>query len=228
MSTVSRLAARRVLQALAVACAVAPASASQQIQWERCELPGPRARSYCAAVPVPENYDAPAARSLPLQAITYRPLTQGIEAEPVFVLHDTPGLTRPSVLRSSAGLATALASTHQIVFVTPRGTSTAEALACPDAAGTPMSLASPAALLRACRAALASRADLARYRSTDDARDLDRVRDALGAGRVTLYGTGYGARVALEYMRLYPARVHTAVLAAPAPAGAASGAGVAP
>jgi pimeloyl-ACP methyl ester carboxylesterase len=75
----------------------------------------------------------------------------------------------------------------------------------------------PAASVRICRDSLSRVADLTRYTTADIADDLDVVRRALGYPQLNLYGTSYGTRLALAYLRRHPSSVRTAVLKAVAP-----------
>jgi pimeloyl-ACP methyl ester carboxylesterase len=49
-------------------------------------------------------------------------------------------------------------------------------------------------------------------RSTDIARDMDRIRQALGAPRINYYGFSYGTYLAQVYNQLFPGRVRRLVL----------------
>jgi pimeloyl-ACP methyl ester carboxylesterase len=57
------------------------------------------------------------------------------------------------------------------------------------------------------------------YGTTQAVQDLERVRHAIGAERVNIFGASYGTRVGLTYMRMHPERVRSAVLAGVAPPG---------
>jgi pimeloyl-ACP methyl ester carboxylesterase len=52
---------------------------------------------------------------------------------------------------------------------------------------------------------------LAHMRTTDVARDVDRIRRALGAGRINFYGYSYGTYLGQVYATLFPARVRRMV-----------------
>ncbi len=58
--------------------------------------------------------------------------------------------------------------------------------------------------------------DLPQVNSTGAADDLDHLRDALGADRLTVLGRGWGATLATVYADRYPGRVRAAVLDGPA------------
>jgi pimeloyl-ACP methyl ester carboxylesterase len=53
---------------------------------------------------------------------------------------------------------------------------------------------------------------LAHMRTTDSARDMDRIRAALGASRINYYGFSYGTYLGQVYETLFPARVRRMVL----------------
>ena len=75
----------------------------------------------------------------------------------------------------------------------------------------------PPARVTACRDSLARVADLARYTTAVLVDDLDAIRAALGYQRINLYGTSYGTRAALGYLRRHEDRVRSVVLKAVAP-----------
>src|SRR3546814_3248756 len=68
-----------------------------------------------------------------------------------------------------------------------------------------------------CRDELSQRADLHFYTTTDAVRDLDAVRQAIGADKINLLGISYGTRVAQQYARAYPQHTRTLVLDSVAP-----------
>ncbi len=70
-----------------------------------------------------------------------------------------------------------------------------------------------------CRRALEARADLSQYSTEASARDLEALRQALGAGKLDLAGLSYGTWLAQAYMKLYPERVRSAALIGTVPIG---------
>jgi pimeloyl-ACP methyl ester carboxylesterase len=70
----------------------------------------------------------------------------------------------------------------------------------------------PAPEVEACRARLAAHAALDHYTTADAAEDLDAVRRALGYETLNLFGSSYGTRVVLEYLRRHSAHVRSAML----------------
>jgi len=67
------------------------------------------------------------------------------------------------------------------------------------------------------RHALEQRADLTKYTTSIAMDDLDDVRAWLGYDRINLFGTSYGTRAALVYMRQHPEHVRSAILLGVAP-----------
>ncbi len=70
-----------------------------------------------------------------------------------------------------------------------------------------------AAHIRDCMREFAGEADFGAFNTRESALDIDDLRIALGVDRVNLVAISYGTQLALEYMRLFPDRVASAVLA---------------
>ncbi|HUE96755.1 MAG TPA: alpha/beta fold hydrolase [Longimicrobiaceae bacterium] len=70
-----------------------------------------------------------------------------------------------------------------------------------------------APFLEECAGQWGGRADLSAYNTVESAEDLESLRVALGAEKLTLWGISYGTHLALAYIRAHPERVHRAVLA---------------
>lgn len=116
-----------------------------------------------------------------------------------------------------------LNDTYDLVFVDVRGTGGSAPLTCdlypPAQPATWFAQLWPDAALRACRTALASKANLDLYTTDITADDLEDVRAALRADRVVLFGGSYGTMLYLDYIRRHPAHVESAVLEGVAPPG---------
>src|SRR3546814_13319696 len=70
-----------------------------------------------------------------------------------------------------------------------------------------------------CRDELSQRADLHFYTTTDAVRDLDAVRQAIGADKINLLGISYGTRAAQQSARAYPQHTRTRLHHSVAPKG---------
>ncbi|MCZ6656466.1 MAG: alpha/beta hydrolase [Gammaproteobacteria bacterium] len=73
-------------------------------------------------------------------------------------------------------------------------------------------LAAQAASLPECLTYFEDDVDLSAWHTDANADDIDALRQALGADRVTLWGTSYGSHLALAYLKKYPDNVHRMIL----------------
>lgn len=96
---------------------------------------------------------------------------------------------------------------HDLLFVDQRGSGGSDAVEC-------RSVATPAGVRR-CAEALGPRRPF--WTTKETALDLEDVRAAVGVEKLSLLGISYGAKVAGEYARRFPARTERIVLDSPAP-----------
>ena len=174
----------------------------------------------CGALEVAENRAIAGGRRIALRVVVAdADSVNGRVPDPLFVLAGGPGQAA-SALAPFASEAFGLVRRHRdLVMIDARGTGGSSPLGCalvrsPRDVGTAFY---PAASVRACRDSLSRIADLAQYTTEAIVADLDEVREALGYERVNVYGTSYGSRLALAYLRRHPARVRSMVLKAIAP-----------
>jgi pimeloyl-ACP methyl ester carboxylesterase len=99
---------------------------------------------------------------------------------------------------------------RDIVLADQRGTGASQGLACPQEHVRAADAAAVEAYVRRCFAHLGVPAE--RLTTASAADDLERVRRALGYGRIDVYGSSYGATLAQAYLRHYPRSVRTATL----------------
>jgi pimeloyl-ACP methyl ester carboxylesterase len=186
-----------------------------------------RVSARCGTIEVPEDWSRPAGRRIALRAAVIEAEDPQGPPDPVLPLAGGPGQAIVEVYPAIAGAFARLARDRDVVLVDQRGTGGSAPLACeedlPDPSLEPVSGEAEARKVAACARALSARADLARYRTDDFARDLDRARQVLGYDRVNLVGFSYGSRAALVYARLFPDRVRTLVLDGVAPVDMAVG-----
>lgn len=191
------------------------------IAFEPCALAGPGGSSVeaqCATLEVPEDHDAPDGRRIEL-AIALVPAKGLAEPDPIYMIAGGPG---QSAIESFPMLAEAFSDARRnrhVVLVDARGTGGSNPLHCPGFSDE-ATLADPAndsleAVVRmteACRDELQARADLRLYTTGEHVRDLDLVRERLGADRINLVGVSYGTRVAQQYAATYPQHTRALVL----------------
>ncbi len=211
-----QLAARTIPIVLFSLVAVGPGSAQDgvpRLNLEPCEIEGVTGAE-CGTLTVYEDREANSGRTLDLY-VTVVPATHpDPEPDPVYVLTGGPGsaATRGA---ASAGRSP-LNAQRAYVFMDQRGTGRSNGLFCQVRDDEPVD-----ALLRElfdrervarCREELSEQADLTLYTTPLAMDDLDDLRQALGHERINLWGTSYGTRAALVYIRRHGEHVRSAVL----------------
>jgi pimeloyl-ACP methyl ester carboxylesterase len=214
----------------------APERKLGRIAFKPCTLSPPlgaaSVEAQCGTLSVLENPAQPNGRRLALN-IAWLPADESgnHDPDPVFLIAGGPG---QSATESFAALIPAFKDVRKnrdLLLVDQRGTGKSNALQCKfddeDKAASSKGEDVPAdpdespeaarKMAEECRDQLASKADLRFYTTTDAIRDLDAVRDAIGAQQVNLMGVSYGTRVAQQYAMRYPQRTRTIVLDSVAP-----------
>ncbi|MCX5381274.1 alpha/beta hydrolase [Streptomyces sp. NBC_00091] len=202
----------------------APAPAAAGLRWADCKTPR-YPTLQCASLKVPLDHEQPAGRQISL-ALTRVPHTAATSQGPLLVNPGGPGGSG----RTLAGfIASALpkdvAAQYDVIGFDPRGVGKSEpALDCgaghfkpvrPDS--VPRDGATERANLERVRSFAVScqekHADVLPYVGTvSAARDLEVLRTALGAERLSYFGYSYGTYLGAVYAKLHPERVHRLVL----------------
>lgn len=208
----------------APAPAGSPAAAAAALNWAGCATPR-YPTLQCASLRVPLDHDRPGGRQISL-ALTRVPHTAASSQGPLLVNPGGPGGSG----RALAGfVASALpqdvAAQYDVIGFDPRGVGKSEpVLDC--AAGhfkpvRPDSVPRDAATERANLERVRSFAESCGTRHADvlphvgtvsAARDIEAVRVALGAERISYFGYSYGTYLGAVYAKLHPGRVHRLVL----------------
>ena len=200
----------------------------------------PTQAAYCTTFDVPEDWDTPQGRHIGLRVALVRGSAPDNDPDIVAFLDGGPGGAATEDYPPIAPALAPLRKRHHLLLVDQRGTGGSNALDCGDdialdtdkpapparaatfsgaprrAAGEPGPAQRRAATQR-CIAALAPRAALQFYTTTDAVRDLEAVRQALGGPPLDLVGVSYGTRVAQHYAARYPQSVRSIVLDSPVP-----------
>ena len=177
------------------------------------------ARVDCGFINVPLRYDVPSPE-IQIAYARIRAARPGA-ADATLLLGGGPG---EKILRSlgpvsrPGGLGPLLARTRDLILIDQRGVGrSTPALECPIG-GVPRGQ-TLAGLFVQCAARLrAAGNDLSAYNTLNDVRDLDQVRQALGYPQLNLFGSSYGARLALEALRGEPPWIRSVVLSSAIPA----------
>lgn len=167
----------------------------------------------CGRLVVAENPAEPAGRTIALRVAVIRALDRHRTREPLFIVAGGPGQAATDFYVAYASAFAPAQRTHDVVLVDQRGTGGSNRLRCefpPDFEVATPSAARVRELSAACRRGLAGRPEF--YTTSLAVRDLDAVRAALGAERISLYGISYGTRVVEHYLRRYRAHVGAVVL----------------
>jgi pimeloyl-ACP methyl ester carboxylesterase len=197
---------------------------------QRCEIgrEGPAgvgtAAAYCASFDVPEDWQRPSGRHISLRVAIVNSQAARSEPDMVVLLDGGPGEAATEDYPALAPELAPLRSRRSILLLDQRGTGGSNALRCPEplheSAHAPAArpdLAADSALLRNCLAAVRTHAAPEHYTTTDAVRDLEALRQALGAPTLDLLGISYGTRVAQQYAAAYPQAVRSIVLDSPVP-----------
>jgi pimeloyl-ACP methyl ester carboxylesterase len=205
---VRRLAAGVALSAAAALAFAAPPAGA--LTFTRC-ADGTSFRCARVAVPLDRSGAVPGTVNL---FVERRPPTTGAARGTVLALAGGPGQAATPLTADFVTVLGPALRTRDLIVLDQRGTGKSGLLRCsglerldtrPDA-----SPAVVAAAGEACANALGSAR--AHYTTIHSVEDVEAVRQALGAPRLTLYGTSYGAKVAEAYAKRYPAQVDGLIL----------------
>jgi pimeloyl-ACP methyl ester carboxylesterase len=201
---------------------VPPLAPPPPITWTACPT---GVGVQCGTVPVPLDYRHPGAGTLDV-AVTRIPAPGGTAADGVLLVNPGgPAESGNQILPLLyPNLPARVRDAFDVVSFDPRGTGSSDLLRCgtdlsavtsalpvPARAGDPLP-GTPvfAGIPPACRAA--APALTPHVDTVDTARDMDRIRQALGVSTVSYYGLSYGTVLGTAYATLFPHRVRAMVL----------------
>jgi len=200
----------------------APAVAADALDWQPCGGP-----FQCASLDVPRNHADPRGPRWQLPLIRLQSSGPGEPLGTIVYNPGGPGLSGVTELRQRPAELEALRSRYDLVSFDLRGTAgSVPAIQCLSAAEqadiqnqvsaprTPLQITTANRLARmvADRCQEHFSAWLPFVGTRDGARDLDRVREALGEARLNYLGVSYGTYLGAIYAELFPERVGRFVL----------------
>jgi pimeloyl-ACP methyl ester carboxylesterase len=180
-----------------------------------CSLPGLEEPLRCGTLFVPETRGSASTRSIPLRVVVVPALAAQPLGDPWVELVGGPGNAASDFARQFVEDLAYIRQSRDVVLIDQRGTGGSNPLYCPELSLHQISsfpARFPTDDVSRCRERLAANADLARYGSADAAEDLEAVRQWLGYSTLNLFGSSYGTRVALEYLRRYPQHTRSVML----------------
>jgi pimeloyl-ACP methyl ester carboxylesterase len=211
----------------AVALGVSGANAAAAPAFTDCHVAGIRNGVLCGSIQRPLDPEYPERTTITIRFVVVPAMARRKLADPVFMLAGGPGQSAISVAALTMPLFARLNNRRDIVFVDQRGTGESAPLNCKDPEDGTLAEQSETdrqvRLMAQCKAALLklpyikSESDLGLFTTSIAVQDLDAVRRELGADRIDLVGASYGTRVALEYLRQFPASVRRSVIDGVAP-----------
>ncbi|WLI89735.1 alpha/beta fold hydrolase [Massilia sp. R2A-15] len=202
---------RSCLGAALTALALLPAASQAAAPTRACHLPGAEEPLRCVSLPVALDYAKPDGAKLKLHVTIAPAFRESARPDPLFVLAGGPGQAGSDVLQLLNSTFRRIRATRDIVFIDQRGTGLSGKLDCES---TPAQEAMTEEQLEAEIVACIKRlnTNYAAYGTASAARDIDQVRQALGYGKINLWGGSYGTRLAQAYARAYPAQVRSLTL----------------
>ncbi|MFG2650631.1 alpha/beta hydrolase [Streptomyces sp. NPDC048436] len=210
-----------------LAATAAPLSAPPSLDWKQCEGKGVDPRQQCATVEVPMDYADPKGKQIGI-AVSRIP-SENPEARRGALLL-IPGGPGGSGIDNPSGkgqkLPQAVRDAYDLIGFDPRGLGRSTRADCgfehadlatsrlrPWPAADGSIAGNMATAQRMSDACARNGGDLVRHISTvNEARDIDRVRAALGERKVSAWAVSYGTYVGAVYGQLFPHRTDRVVL----------------
>ncbi len=200
--------------------------------FKSCELAqkhsGATTAAFCTPFAVPENRDKPGGRRIDLRVALIKSEAESADTDIVVYLAGGPGESAVETYPQLAGALAPLRKHHHVLLLDQRGTGLSHPLECKADPDSKKSLQSGAKdddakvaefdpqkfrdATAKCLTQVVKDADPTQYTTTIAARDLEELRQALGAPQLDLVGVSYGTRVAQQYLMHYPDGVRSVVL----------------
>jgi len=188
---------------------------------QSCSAPGVERSAQCGTIEVLENPDWPRSRKLEIHFVLI-PAAQGhARPDPIVPLLGGPGEAATETGHMFVERLAPMLNDRDLLLVDERGAGQSGALRChffsPDDPAESLQNLFPPDRVASCAKDLAKHADLTEYSYRRFADDLEKVRRALGYGRLNLFAGSYGTRAAQVFVRTYPGSVRTSYLGSVVP-----------
>ncbi len=204
-----------------------PEAATVPTSYEAADCPfsvPPGAPVECGFVTVPEDHSNPEGRTIRLAVVIVRDDSANHQPDPVLLLAGGPG---EKVVANGLTIAQIFVPTvpdRDLIIYDQRGVGLSEpALECPeweqslfdtlDEPDPEISMRTNFEALMACGDRLLEEGhDLSLYNNSQNAADVDALRQALGYEQINIYGGSYGSLLAQLTVRDYPENIRSAVM----------------
>lgn len=201
--------------------------ATAPLKWTRCEGSGLDPRQQCATLEVPMDYSDPGGRTIGIAVSRIPSENPDARRGALFLIPGGPGgssLNNPS--GKGQKLPQSVRDAYDLIGFAPRGNAPSTSVDCdlehadlaltktrpwpaPDGSVTE----NMTTARRVSDACARNGGELIRHISTkNNARDLDRLRSALGESKVSAWGVSYGTYVGAAYAEMFPQRTDRFVL----------------
>ena len=205
------------MTAVALTPATETAFAQTDISFEPCRLERaglPAAFADCSRLAVPENPAEPDGETLEIFLARIRSRNATPADDPLLLINGGPGGSGVDLYLQARNAFAPTLLDRDIILVDQRGTGRSIAgLDCEPPSDLELETAEPDELRGAVESCIEQfPRDAGLFTTSVAVRDLDRVREALGAPHWNIYGVSYGTRVAQHYARRFPERVKTIIL----------------
>lgn len=194
----------------------------QTSSMQPCKVAGVEGVARCGSYVVLENRAAHSGRRISLNVVVLPALSSKPAPDPLFVFAGGPGQAATDGAAGYAQIFASVRQTRDIVLIDQRGSGRSHPLNCDLNELNEIIQAIfggnlPIEILRQCRQRLAQDADLRFYATPIAVEDADEVRAWLGYERINIYGSSYGSRAPLLYLRQHQNHVRAIVIRALAP-----------
>ncbi len=186
-----------------------------------CNVEGTSEKVKCGTHDVYENRSSKKGRKISLKIVVFPATGKHRELDPFVYVPGGPGSSATEDAPYVAPQFAKIREHRDLLFVDQRGTGGSHPLKCEffnDAnIQSYFGYFFPLEDVRKCRQQLEQKADLTLYTTPIAMDDLDEVRAALGYEHLNLFGSSYGTRASLVYLKQHPEHVRTVTLQGVAP-----------
>lgn len=189
------------------------------LRFSPCELKAPltgaTSAALCAPFSVPEDWDQPDGRKIDLKLALIASNAAAPPADPLVLLAGGPGQAATEVWAQERGAFAPMREHRNVLLLDQRGTGGSNAFTCKledSGDGEAFDIERVRRNTGICLEQVKAHADPRYYTTSFALRDLEAVRQAIGAPRLNLIGVSYGTRVAQQYAKRYPDAVRSIIL----------------